>query len=85
MSETKIGMFIQRELMGCRDEFDWLMRCYRCAVNDCPEECCPPIPLPVLPAYIINLIKRAGMTENGILPPTLEIIYQTYYPLPVKQ
>ena len=34
MRETRIRLFIQRELCACRDEIDWLERCYLCAVNN---------------------------------------------------
>ena len=69
----------------CRKKLDWLIRCYRCAVNNYPQECCSPRPLPVPPGYHTNLDKRAEMAANSILPPTLKMILKRYYLLPVRQ
>ena len=38
MNDTRIRLFMQREVMSCRDELDWLIRCYHCAANNYPEE-----------------------------------------------
>ena len=56
MRETRTMLFMQMELAACRNELDWLIKCYLCAVNGYPEEnCCPLMPLPVPPGYHINL------------------------------
>ena len=61
------------------------MRCYYCAVNNYPEECCLLMPLPVPPKYYVkSMEKRGQMAGKGILPPTLNIVIQTHYPLPVQ-
>ena len=38
MRDTRTGLFVQMELMACRDESDWLIRCYHYAVNFYPQE-----------------------------------------------
>ena len=48
MRETGIRLFMQMEPRAYRDEFDWLLRCHKCAVNNCSEEYRPPMPLPLL-------------------------------------
>ena len=85
MRETKSRVLMQRELMVCRDEFDWLKICFYCVINSCPEENCPPVLLPVPPDYGKINVKRAEMVEKEIIPPTLKIILKTHHPLPVKQ
>ena len=82
--ETRIILFMQMKLEVCSNELDWLIKCYLCAVNDYPKECCPPMPLPIPPGYHTNLRKRAEMAANDTLPPTLKMILKTYYPLPVS-
>ena len=57
MQETRIRLFMQMELEACRDQIDWLIICYLCAVNDNPEEHCSPAPLSVPPDYHKNLEK----------------------------
>ena len=68
----------------CRDKPDWLMRCYQCAVNNYPEENCPPMPL-ILPNGHTSLCKKAEVAAKGILPPPLKMVLKTHYPLRVKQ
>ena len=51
MRDTKIMLLLQMELMACRDDSDWLIRCSHCAVNNFPKECCPSMPLPIHPDY----------------------------------
>ena len=79
-----IWLFIYMELEACMDEYVWLIICYLCAINDCADEYCPPIHLPVSPKYTKNLGKRMKMTRNGRLCP-LKMILNTRYPLPVQQ
>ena len=85
MRETRIRSFTQMELDNCRNELVWLLRCFNCAADSCPEEEYPPRPLPIPPGYIDNLQRRLSKVMKGILPPTLKIILKTYYPLPVHQ
>ena len=70
--------------MACREESDWLERCFRCEVNNYPEEYCPPKFLPVPPDYRIYLLKRVQMSVKGILRPTFKMVHKTRYPLPVN-
>ena len=85
MQETRIRLFVQMELKTCRDELDWLARCYLCAVNSCPEEDCPLMPLPIAPEYAKKNGRRSKMVHKGILSPTLKMIFTPYYPLPARQ
>ena len=86
MRETSFTLFMQMELEACRNELDWIIKCYLCAVHNYPEEYCPPIPLPVLPGYNKHLGKRAETAAKGILLPTLiMVILKKYYPPPVRQ
>ena len=41
--------------------------------------------MPIPPGYIRNLENRLRKATKGILPPTLEMIIKTYYPLTVRQ
>ena len=84
MRDPRIRLIMQMELMACGEESDWLIRCYHCADYNCSEEYCPPIPLPILPVYHEKLRKRGQMSVKGILPPTLKMILNIHYPLPVK-
>ena len=81
---TMIRTFMQMELKVNRDDFDWLIRCHNCAVDDCPAKEYPPRPLPIPPEYIDNLQMRLGKVMTGILPPTLKTIVKTYYQAPVN-
>ena len=63
MRETRIKIFMQMELEACRNELDWLTKCFLCAANNYPEEYCPPIPLPLLPGYH----KKMGNGREGHL------------------
>ena len=84
MREKRTRLLMHVELVACRDEFDWLIRCYIYAANSYTEEYCPPMPLPIPSDYIKNLENKSEMTAKCILPPTLEIIMKTHYPLPGK-
>ena len=83
MRDMGIRVFMKNELLVCRDELNWLMRCHHYAVNNYPEEYWPAMPLPVSPKYGENMCKREKMDGKGTLPPTLKIIIQTQYPLQV--
>ena len=83
MQETRIKTFMQMELVACRDELDWLIRCHNCTAYNCPEEEYSSRPLPIPPDYIENLQSRLGKVMKVILPPTLKIILKTYYQAPV--
>ena len=72
MHETMIRLLMQMELEACRNELDWLIIWYLCAVHKYSEEYCPPMPLPVSPRYQTNLEKKAEMPAKGILPLTLK-------------
>ena len=84
MRDTRIRLFMHMELLGCRDELDWLMRCHHYAVNNCSGEYQSSMRLPVPTNYGENVCKRGQMAAKGILPPTLGMIVQTHYPLPVQ-
>ena len=58
MPKPMIRLFMQGELEACRDECKRLLRCHHCIVNSFPEECCPPMPLPISPDYAKNLMRR---------------------------
>ena len=79
MRETRIKSFMQKELKGCWDELDGLIRCHNCAAYNFPKEEYPPRPLPIPPDYIDNLQSRLGKVKKGILPPALKMIFKTYY------
>ena len=85
MREKRIKLFMQIQLDNCRNELVWLRRCNNCAVGNYPEEKCSPRPLPISTDFIDYLQRRLGKATNGIIPPTLEMILKTYYPLPVRQ
>ena len=85
MHETKISLFMLTEDMACRDELDWLIRCYHCAFNNYPEEYCPPRPLTIPSNYQNKLCRKTEMTAKGTLPPPLKVILKTYYPLAGEQ
>ena len=84
MRETRTRLFIQMELEAQRDELDWLIISYLCAVNDNTLEYCAPMYLPVTPGYHTKLGKRAQMAAKGIIPPALEMILETRHPLPAQ-
>ena len=77
MREIRIRLFIQIEVEAYKDECKWLLRCDHCIVNNCPEEYCPTMPLPVPPNHAKNLIKRWETAKNKIL--------KTRYPLPCSE
>ena len=85
MRETRIRRLMQTKIEACRNELDWLLKCYLCAVNDYPEEYCPPRPLQVFSGYHTKLVTRAKMAVRGILPPPLKMILKKHFPLPVRQ
>ena len=86
MREKRTWLFKQMKLEAYRDEYNnWLIICYFCAVNNCPEEYCPPMPLPFPLDYIKNLNKRSEMARKGILPSPLKMILKTCYLLPVQK
>ena len=84
MRETRIRIFMQMELKACRDELDLLIICDNYAVDNCSEEEYPPRPLPFSSDYIDNAQRRLGKVMKGMLPPTLMIIFKTYYQAPVR-
>ena len=45
MRKTSIRLCMQMELLSCRNELDWVMQNQHCAVNNCPKEHWPPLPL----------------------------------------
>ena len=49
MYDTRIGSFMQMELMAFKDELNSLRREYHCASNNYLKEYCPPMPLLVFP------------------------------------
>ena len=55
---------------------------HNCAANNCSEEGYPPTPLPIPPIYIDNLQSRLVKVKKDILPPTLKMVFKTYYHLP---
>ena len=67
MRETKIRLFMQMELDACRAEGQWLLSCHYYIVNNCPEECCPPMPLPNPSDYAKNFRRRWKMAQIGHL------------------
>ena len=85
MRDTRIRLFMQMELMACRDESNWLIRFYHCAVNNYSEENCSPMPPPVPLDYNEKTCKRGQKAVKGIVRPILKIILKTHYTLPVKQ
>ena len=85
MHSKRMWLFIQMELEACRDGYNLLRRCYLCAVNNCPQVYCPPMPLPIPPDCINSLNKRLEMTRKGILLLLLTTILKTRYPLLVQQ
>ena len=72
MRETRIRLFTQMELETCRNECNWLLRSHHCAVNDFPEEYCPPRHLSIPPDHVKNLVEKWKMARKGILPPSLK-------------
>ena len=84
-SQKRVWLFMQMKLKEYRDEYNWLIRFYLCAVSGCPEEYCPPCPLPIPPDNIKDLCKKTKITKKGILPPTLKMILKTRYPLLIQQ
>ena len=58
--ETRIRLFMQIERDACREEFDWLIKCYLCAVNVYPKEYSPQMPLPVPPDYDKKIGKEGA-------------------------
>ena len=85
MRETRIRTFIQLELKACLYEIDWTIRCHNCAANNCSEEEYPARPSPIPPGYIDILQSRLVKVNKGILPPSLKMIFKTYYHLPGRQ
>ena len=88
MREKRITLFMQMELDNCRNELVCLIRCHNCAAESCPEREYSPMPLPISPHYIDSLQKRLFKAMKGIyilLPPTLKMVLNTYYPLPARQ
>ena len=69
MRDTRISIFMEMELLVCREELDWLMKCHHYAVNNYPEEYWTSMHLLVPPSY------------HEILPTTLKITLWTKYPL----
>ena len=55
MRKRSIRLFMQMELKPYRDDSYWLIICYLCAVNDYPEEYCPPMYLLVPPQLPYNV------------------------------
>ena len=85
MRQKRIWLFVQMELKACRDEYNWLMRCYLCKVSNCPEEYFFSCPLPIPPDYMKKLDKRWEMARKGILPPSRKMMLKTRYLLPLEQ
>ena len=73
------------ENMACRDELDWLTMCYYCEVKIIQKSTVHRCHLPIPLDYIKQLCKIAEMAAKCILPPTLKIILNIHYPLPVEQ
>ena len=67
MRETRIRIFMQMELKACRDELDWLARCYLCAVNNCREEYGPPM-------YVCMVITYSRVWINRVRLPILLVV-----------
>ena len=85
MHETRIRTFMPMELEACLNEIDWMISSHDCEAFNCPQEEYPPRSLPIPPGYIDNLQSRLVKVKKGILPPTLKMIFKTYYHLPAGQ
>ena len=82
MREARIRTFMQLELEACEEEIIWTIRCHNCETLNFPQEEYPAKPLPIPRNYIDNLHSRLIKIKQGILPPTLKMIINTFYPLP---
>ena len=66
MHDTKMGLFMHMELLACRDDLNWLMRCLHCAVNNYPKYHYPTMPLPV-PRIIMEIYVGKGKWQRRVL------------------
>ena len=82
MREARIRTFMQLELEACQEEIVWMITWHNCEVLNRPLEEYPARPLPIPPNYIDNLHSRLIKVQQGVLPPTLEMILKTCYNLP---
>ena len=82
MREARIRTFIRLELEACQEEMVWMIRCHNCEALNRPQEDYLARPLPLPPNYIDNLHSRFIKVQQGVLPPTLEMIVKTRYNLP---
>ena len=63
--ETRIRLFMQMEFEAYRNELDWLIVCFLCAVNDYLEEYCPPMPSPIPSLLPYKFGKEGGNGSGG--------------------
>ena len=84
--EAKIRTFMQLELEACLEELNWMIRCHNCEALNCPQEEYPARLLPTLaPNYVDNLQSRLIKVQKGIYPPSLKMILNIHYHLPVRR
>ena len=82
MREAMIRTFMQLELEACQEEIAWMITCHNCEALNRPLEEYPARPLPIPPNYIVYLHSRLIKVQQGVLPPTLNMIMKTHYDLP---
>ena len=82
MREARIRTFMQLELEACQEEIVWMITCHNCEALNRPLEEYRARPLPIPPNYIDNLHSRLLKVQQGVLPPTLEMILKIRYNLP---
>ena len=63
-----------------------MIRCHNCEALNCPQDEYPARRLPTPPSnYVDNLQSRPIKVQKGIYPPSLKMILNTYYHLPVRR
>ena len=71
MQDMRIRLFMQMQLLACRDELDWMIKCQCCAIKNYPRECCVVI-LFILDVRVVDasagVAQEKGHTEFLHLP-----------------
>ena len=82
MREARIRTFMKVELEAYQEEIVWMIKCHNCEALNRPQEKYPARPLPIPPNYIGNLHSKLIKVQQGVLPPTLQMILKTRHNLP---